>query len=95
MTRPLFLLAALPLTLAACDATMAPAPSGTSSTTVPENIAAMAAPYQNLSSARVDEATGCYVYLHRGPVESTYLPLRTADGRPICTSSMASVTEAN
>lgn len=95
MTKPLILLAALPFALTACDASMATAPTGTTSTTVPENIAALAAPNQNLSTARVDEATGCYVYLHRGPVESTYLPLRTADGRPICTEAIASVQEAN
>jgi hypothetical protein len=28
---------------------------------------------------------GCYWYRYVGPVETTYLPLRTIEGRPICT----------
>ena len=30
---------------------------------------------------------GCYWYEHVGPVETTMLPLRTAEGRPICTAT--------
>lgn len=44
-----------------------------------------AAGYQDLSDVRVDQRDGCLVYLHRGPVETTYLPLRNRADRPICT----------
>ncbi|MEC7764791.1 MAG: hypothetical protein VX874_23005 [Pseudomonadota bacterium] len=54
-------------------------------TEVPERVMQMAAPYQNLATVRVDPVDGCYVYQHVGPVETTFLPLRTNDGRPICT----------
>ncbi len=52
---------------------------------VPEAVAAMAAPNQNLQTARVLPEDGCYWYSHSGPVETTLLPLRTANGNPICT----------
>lgn len=51
---------------------------------LPENVAALAAPNQNLSTARLREEDGCYWYSHSGPVETTELPLRTIEGRPIC-----------
>ncbi len=51
---------------------------------LPEQLLAVAAPYQDLSAVRLDEASGCYVYRHVGVVETTFLPLRTRDGRPIC-----------
>lgn len=52
---------------------------------LPEGVLAIAAPYQDLNAVRIDEGNGCYVYRHIGPVETTFLPLRTVDGRPICT----------
>ncbi|MCI2394458.1 hypothetical protein [Aliiroseovarius sediminis] len=51
---------------------------------VPENVRAIAAPYQDLSDVRINEADGCFVYRHQGPVETTYLPLRNRKGQPIC-----------
>jgi hypothetical protein len=51
---------------------------------IPEQVAALAAPYQDVSTARLLPRDGCYWYLHEGPVETTLLPLRTIDGRPIC-----------
>lgn len=45
----------------------------------------MAAPYQDLQSVRLRPEDGCYWYRHVGPVETTMLPLRTVDDRPICT----------
>lgn len=54
---------------------------------LPDSMVAIAAPYQNLSAVRIFPEDGCYWYLHVGPVESTLLPLRTTDGRPICTAS--------
>lgn len=52
---------------------------------LPEGVVAIAAPYQDLSAVRIDPSDGCYVYRHAGPVETTFLPLRTVEGRPICT----------
>ncbi|EAQ13062.1 hypothetical protein RB2654_11208 [Rhodobacterales bacterium HTCC2654] len=86
-TKTIIALAALPLTLAACDmpaTTTVGASQGTISN-VPERIAELAAPGQNLNSVRINELDGCYEYQYFGPVETTYLPLRTRDGRPICT----------
>ena len=74
-----------PLLLAACAA---PAPTATPEGYIlelPEAVIAMAAPYQDLNAVRLDPTTGCYVYRHVGPVEITMLPLRTREGRPICT----------
>ncbi|HHL22262.1 MAG TPA: hypothetical protein ENJ52_12155 [Aliiroseovarius sp.] len=82
-----------PLLLAACAA---PAPTETPEGYIlelPEAVIAIAAPYQDLNAVRVDPASGCYVYRHVGPVEITFLPLRTKDGRPICTQA-AQVAQA-
>ena len=51
---------------------------------VPEGVVAIAAPNQNLQTVRVQPEDGCYWYQYAGPVETTYLPLRSRDGRPIC-----------
>lgn len=51
---------------------------------VPEAVALVAAPWQDLSTARLMPEDGCYWYEHDGPVERTLLPLRTPEGRPIC-----------
>lgn len=50
---------------------------------LPEGVIALAAPNQNLQTVRL-RSDGCYWYQHTGPVETTMLPLRTPDGRPIC-----------
>ena len=75
-------LAAAPI-LAAC--TPPPEPTDVAATfdNVPPQVVEMAAPYQNVASARLLDA-GCYWYSHSGPVETTLLPLKTRDGRPIC-----------
>lgn len=52
---------------------------------LPEGVAAIAAPYQNLQEVVLKPEDGCYWYRHVGPVETTMLPLRTEAGRPICT----------
>ncbi|MEJ6404990.1 hypothetical protein [Yoonia sp. 2307UL14-13] len=62
--------------------------------TVPEGVISIAAPNQNLDEVRINPADGCYEYLYRGPVETTFLPLRTPDGRPICNPKEESPTEA-
>lgn len=51
---------------------------------LPEEVVAVAAPWQDLASARLMPEDGCYWYEHRGQVETTLLPLRTPEGRPIC-----------
>lgn len=52
---------------------------------LPEAVVAAAAPFQNLGAVILRESDGCYWYRHQGPVETTFLPLRTREGRPICT----------
>ena len=54
---------------------------------LPESVMAVAAPYQNLRAVVLQPEDGCYWYEHVGPVETTMLPLRTAEGRPICTAT--------
>ena len=52
---------------------------------VPEGVLNIAAPGQDLTALRIDPIDGCYTYRHIGPVETTMLPLRANNGRPICT----------
>lgn len=54
---------------------------------LPEAVVAVAAPWQDLSTARLRPEDGCYWYEHDGQVERTLLPLRTPEGRPICTNA--------
>lgn len=54
---------------------------------VSEAVAALAAPDQDVATARLMPSDGCYWYEHRGPVETTLLPLRTVGGNPICSAS--------
>jgi hypothetical protein len=49
-----------------------------------EQLAALVAPGQDMSNVRI-ESDGCYWYRYVGPVEVTYLPLLTREGRMICT----------
>ncbi len=57
---------------------------------LPESVALIAAPYQNIRNVILKPEDGCYWYRHVGPVETTMLPLRTTEGRPICTDAVAS-----
>jgi hypothetical protein len=57
---------------------------------LPDDLRAMAAPYQNLETVRLLPDDNCYWYQHRGPVETTLLPLRTTTGRAICASAPTS-----
>jgi hypothetical protein len=50
---------------------------------LPPEVLALIAPGQDPSSARL-EPDGCYWFLHRGPVEDTYIPLLTREQRMIC-----------
>lgn len=78
--------AALALFLAGCTATGIGGPRAADArfAPLPEQVVALAAPWQDLASARLRPEDGCYWYEHAGPVETTLLPLRTAEGRPIC-----------
>lgn len=51
---------------------------------LPEGVLAIAATNQDLTAVRIDPTDGCYVYRYVGPVETTFLPLRSTNGRPIC-----------
>ena len=88
--RTLFLLASL-LALGACAVPFAETtdPDTGLSADVMTRLSAMAAPYQDLRSVRLRPEDGCYWYRHVGPVETTMLPLRTVDGRRICTQREA------
>ena len=79
-----FVALALVPVLAACAA---PAPTDTTGfiEELPEGVLAIVAPNQNLGAVRVLPDDGCYWYQWVGPVETTFLPLLTTDGRMICT----------
>ncbi|MEM6277471.1 MAG: hypothetical protein AAF714_11030 [Pseudomonadota bacterium] len=72
------------LTVAACE----PVPGQNTgagaafATQVPEEVLAVADP-RHVGTARLLD-DGCYWYVHDNAVETTFLPLRTPDGRPIC-----------
>ncbi len=51
---------------------------------VPEGVLAIAAPNQDLTAVRINPVDGCFTYRYIGPVETTFLPLRTTAGNPIC-----------
>ena len=97
MTARFWLLGCATLLVAACDDLpgTTSAPKGNFIQELPEGVVAVAAPNQDLTAVQIDPADGCYVYQYAGPVETTLLPLRTRDGRPICTqAATAPVTPA-
>lgn len=85
-TTGLILICALPL-LAACQDINGATSSAPNQFIgeVPESVMSIAAGGQNLAALQIDPVDGCYTYQHVGPVESTMLPLRAKNGRPICT----------
>jgi hypothetical protein len=85
--RIVYALAPLCLGLAACTPTTEATPASDPQflEVVPEPVLAAAAPWQDLSAVTLREDDGCYWYRHVGPVETTFLPLLTREGRPICT----------
>ncbi len=72
------------LALGACSADFSNSLGSESSERLPEEVAAMAAPNQDLATARLNPEDNCYWYMHAGPVETTLVPLRTLRGNPIC-----------
>lgn len=87
MTRRTFLITSpfVLLALAACEPVPGADGTGRPTSAAPEAVAAIAASYQDLDNVRLRSEDGCYWYTHRGPVETTELPLRTSAGNPICT----------
>jgi hypothetical protein len=55
-----------------------------SAISIPDEVVAVAGPNQDLTSARLLPEDNCFWYEHRGIVETTLLPLRAANGAPIC-----------
>ena len=73
------------LILAGCTTTTTDAAkTPTQAGSLPEAVVALAAPGQDLSTARLLPEDRCYWYQHRGPVETTLVPLRAVGGGPIC-----------
>jgi hypothetical protein len=84
MTLTVRLLPAALLVLSACVETTGGDPNAPQIVTeIPEPVRAAAAPFQSLAVVE-RRPDGCYWYQHVGPVETTFLPLRTVEGRPIC-----------
>lgn len=61
---------------------------------VTEELIAMVEPTQSLASVRILPEDGCYWYRYSGPVETTYLPLRTTEGRRICSEQATEIAAA-
>ena len=59
-----------------------------------EELIAILEPTQSLASVRILPEDGCYWYRYSGPVETTYLPLRTTEGRRICSEQAAEIAAA-
>lgn len=51
---------------------------------IPQQVAALAAPGQDLSTATLVAEDDCYWYTREGQVERTFVPLRAANGNHIC-----------
>ncbi|MDX8348539.1 hypothetical protein SLH49_11120 [Cognatiyoonia sp. IB215446] len=90
MTSQKYLTIIVVLTLAACETVQGP-DGQRYLRNVPEGVLSIAAPFQNLEKVVLLEEDNCYWYSHAGPVETTLLPLRTKEGRPICAASPAEV----
>ncbi|MCW1951189.1 MAG: hypothetical protein KIH44_007465 [Octadecabacter sp.] len=70
--------------LAACTVQMSDPQDENPTPPIPDEVIAIAGPNQDLMSAFLRPEDNCYWYMHKGPVETTPLPLRTADSRAIC-----------
>ncbi|MGH1332023.1 MAG: hypothetical protein ACRBBK_14150 [Paracoccaceae bacterium] len=57
---------------------------------LPEGVLSIVAPNQDLTAVRIDPTDGCLEYRHIGPVETTFLPLRSVKEQPICTQRLDS-----
>ena len=79
------------LTLTACGDIQGSAHESQYIQQLSKGVLAIAAPYQDLKAVKIDPSDGCYVYRHVGPVETTFLPLRTVNGNPICSRAVEKV----
>ena len=82
--KPYFVLATVLVSTACTSMTPRTQVAKTAPDALPPELYALAAPGQDIASARLLPQDNCYWYEHRGQVETTLLPLTTADGRPIC-----------
>tara|TARA_R110000796_G_scaffold39114_4_gene97843 strand:- start:1565 stop:1864 length:300 start_codon:yes stop_codon:yes gene_type:complete len=87
MKISLWLIGSTVTLLGACAQPVAPPPVVENGfmTELPASVLAIAAPYQDLNAVKLQPSDGCFVYRHVGPVETTFLPLRSKSGNPICT----------
>ncbi|MEM6384812.1 MAG: hypothetical protein AAF718_01120 [Pseudomonadota bacterium] len=69
------------LSLTACAANIG---AGGFMRELPEGLADLASPGQNLEAVKLMEDDNCYWYQHVGQVETTMLPLRSKRGQHIC-----------
>lgn len=72
------------VTLSACAGAPVEDTGGNTDAVIPPELVNLAAQNQDISTARILPEDGCYWYEHRGPVETTLLPVMTRDGRRIC-----------
>ena len=96
MTRLIFIAGAT-LWLGACTSsgvTTGGAPGGVVESNLPDQVVSLAAPGQDLRSAKLMPEDGCYWYRHVGPVETTMLPLLSVNKRHICTGTPAAAAPA-
>lgn len=70
--------------LSACAGAPAVDTNANTDLIIPPELVNLAAPNQDISTARVLPDDRCYWYEHRGRVETTLLPVMTRDGRRIC-----------
>ena len=80
MKKHYIMIAATVAGLTACTV----APEAQMTDGIPDAVRAIAAPGQDLSTARLLPEDNCYWYSYPGLVETTELPLRDTMGRPIC-----------
>ena len=72
------------VTLSACAGAPVEDTGANTDLVIPPELVNLAAPNQDISTARIIPEDGCYWYEHRGRVETTLLPVMTRDGRRIC-----------
>ncbi|MEL7300131.1 MAG: hypothetical protein AAFM92_07080 [Pseudomonadota bacterium] len=84
MVRSAFIMVAL-MAVAACEPVPGGSTGGGPVSNLPEEVIAAADPRFVGTARLLDD--GCYWYEHSNVVETTFLPLRTPGGRPICALS--------
>lgn len=84
MKRQILMISTATALLGACAVTNPTDTADGDKPAVPEAIVQLAGPGQNVETARLLPSDNCYWYEYVGVVETTLLPLKTADGRRIC-----------